>query len=1144
MKLSSEQNNNDNREVNFLSSGGEMGERIRSLDWSETKVGPIEQWPQSLKTAISICLNATMPLSIIWGKELTQFYNDAYIPIAVGRHPQILGGTVPLNWPDTWWAIKDYIQNNFKGEPSYVEDALLVTYRNGIEEECYYTMSFSPIRDEKGEVGGIFHAILETSVEVINERHLKTTRHLADKLADAKTVDQIFSLSSEVFAANLLDIPFSLFYKVTEKKQLQLLSSSGIASEKAANLSNFALESAGQLPIINAISKVIESGSAELLENLEDKLGYIESEPWAVAIKRAIILPITLPGKSQPYAILVAGLSPRLVLNDSYRNFFDQLSGQITTSVANVQAFEEERKRAKALAEIDKAKTVFFSNVSHELRTPLTLMLGSIEQLQSSESPASEQEETISLLYRNSMRLLKMVNTLLDFSRIEAGRLNATYKPVDLAQVTRDLASVFQSAVEKTGLQYIIDINDLPERIYVDVNLWERIVFNLLSNALKFTFEGEIEVSLSYANHHATLSVRDTGAGIPAQEIPKLFSRFHRIEGAKSRTHEGTGIGLAMVKELVKLHGGNIEAESQEGKGSTFTIQIPLGYDHLPANQIKAVNDNTPTTLNALPNLEEDLSWLENHDGERGVHTEQIDTNENTPAYKEKVNKELAHLLVVDDNADMRAYLHRMLRDQYHIQLASDGYGALHAIQERKPDLILSDIMMPNLDGFGLLKALRNDKKTKTIPMIFLSARAGEEAKVSGLIAGADDYLVKPFSTRELLARVQTQLTMSRLREKLYQKELDMLEEAEYQKENLNRIFQQAPVAIAIFKGNNFTIELANAKMCEIWGRKHNKIIDRTVLEAIPELKDQGYQELLQQVYHSGLPYSAHELTVEVLRNGKLEQAFVNLVFHPLRNSANEIEGVIAIVVEVNEQVKARQELEEINNELKAVNADLDSFVYTASHDLKSPIINVESLFNILLNHFPEEQLTTPQTEKIIQMIFSSIERFKNTIADLSDIIKVQKEASIDVRKINIPELVKEVNLDLELTIQEAEATIETDFYNCTPLSFSPKNLRSIVYNLISNAIKYRSPDRPLHVRISCTTQDDYLIFRVADNGLGMSLKDKQSLFTMFRRFHSHVDGSGVGLYIVKRIVDNAGGKIEVESTAGEGSTFTVYFKL
>src|SRR5262249_4879585 len=309
---------------------------------------------------------------------------------------------------------------------------------------------------------------------------------------------------------------------------------------------------------------------------------------WKVAPHGALVLPVLLPGQERPRAILVAAVSPMRALDDDYRTFFGLVATQIAAGLADAQAREEERRRAQALAEIDRARTRFFPNTTTEFRTPLALMLGPREDLLAN-SPAALPPDAASVLrvaHRNSLRLLKLVNTLLDFARIEAGRIEASYEPTDLAAYTPDLASVFRSAIERAGLRLLVACPPLPEAVYVDRDLWEKLVLNLLSNALKFTFSGEIAVSMAWYREHVELAIRDTGTGIPAHELPHIFERFHRIRDARARTHEGTGIGLALVQELVRLHAGSITVASEVGVGTTFTVVIPSGTAHLSADRV------------------------------------------------------------------------------------------------------------------------------------------------------------------------------------------------------------------------------------------------------------------------------------------------------------------------------------------------------------------------------------------------------------------------------------------------------------------------------------------------------------------------------------------------------------------------------
>jgi PAS domain S-box-containing protein len=445
-----------------------------------------------------------------------------------------------------------------------------------------------------------------------------------------------------------------------------------------------------------------------------------------------------------------------LRLDDQYRGFLDLVGAQIAASITTARAYEQERKRAEALAEIDRAKTVFFSNVSHEFRTPLSLIIGPLSDAQKRKEGLNS--EQLDLVHRNSLRLLKLVNSLLDFSRIEAGRAQATYIATDLAALTAELASNFASASERASLALEVDCPTLPTPVYVDRDMWEKIVLNLISNAFKFTFEGCISVGLRELDGTARLTVSDTGVGIPAAEVPLLFERFHRIEGQRSRTHEGSGIGLALVQELVKLHAGSIAVESKVDRGTTFTVSVPLGNAHLPNDRLAAPSSLPSTSVGAEAFVQEALRWLPDTDLSSEVSDDVGLAGLPAPP------SPAGGVLVADDNADMRLYIRGLLGQACEVITVADGEAALRQIRERRPSLVLADVMMPKMDGFQLLEAIRADKSLQDLPVILLSARAGEESRVEGLKAGATDYLVKPFSARELIARVSANLELARVR--------------------------------------------------------------------------------------------------------------------------------------------------------------------------------------------------------------------------------------------------------------------------------------------------------------------------------------------------------------------------------------------
>jgi PAS domain S-box-containing protein len=745
--------------------GGEMGNLMRSLDWSQTPLGDVTHWPQSLRSAVSILLPSKAQICLFWGSELIALYNDAYRPALASKHPWALSRPAREVWSEVWDALKPLLEGVVTtGEAFWAQDYLFFLNRHGYSEETYFDVSYDPVRDESGEVGGVFCIVSETTGRVLGDRRLQTLGRLASETAQAKTVEAACRTAIQALATNAHDIPFALLYRVeADGKQATLVETAGFEAETSATPTIVDLTQANDNW---GLGQIHQTGQAVIVD-VATRFGTLPSGAWDRSPAAAWVVPLTKSRQSQISGFLVLGINPHRAFENEYRGFFDLVAGNVATAIANARAFEEERQRVEALAELDRAKTSFFSNISHEFRTPLTLMLLPLEQTlaELNESIPAKARSQLEMVQRNGKRLLKLVNTLLDFSRIEAGRAQANYEPTDLATYTAELASLFRSTVEQAGLQLTVDCPPLPEPIYVDRDMWEKIVLNLLSNAFKFTFEGEIAVALRPLGDQVELVVRDTGTGIPAAELPKLFERFHRVEGARGRTFEGTGIGLSLVQELVDLQGGAIAVDSTLGQGSTFRVRLPVGTAHL-ANRL--IESGAPTAIAAGVGsyVQEALSWLpeeklKDHTAVR------------LPKEPEAHFSAAARILVVDDNPDMRNYLSHILSQFYEVELFAEGKTALAAAYARTPDLVLSDVMMPDMDGFELLRQLRLDPQTREIPILLLSARAGEESAVEGLEAGADDYLVKPFSTRELLARVSANLELGRLRQAAARRRID-----------------------------------------------------------------------------------------------------------------------------------------------------------------------------------------------------------------------------------------------------------------------------------------------------------------------------------------------------------------------------------
>ena len=880
----------------------EMARRMQSLDWTQTPLGPPCNWPRSLLMAVRIMLASRQPVWIGWGKDLIFLYNDPYKAIVGGKHGWALGRPTREVWSEIWQHISPLLDTALGGEHgTYSEAQLLIMERHGYREETYYTFSYSPVPSDDGSIGGIFCANTEDTQRVVSERQLALLQQMAASTASAQTMDEACRSSAEAIATDLKDMPFALVYLDDGNGTLRLAGSAGIETGPTSAPSTLMLDDDSPWHQ----RSVMSLRQSRLARDLPAAFaGEVPRGAWSQPPQQALVLPITASGHDRPRGLLVAGLNPFRKLNSSFRRFLDLVVGQLSASLASADAYAAERKRAEGLAEIDRVKTAFFSNLSHEFRTPLTLMLGPLaelrQQLALNEGPPSEEQlAEIDIAHRNGMRLLKLVNALLDFSRIEAGRMEASFEPVELGGLTAELASTFRSAIEKAGLRFVVDCPTTGDEAFVDRGMWEMIVLNLLSNAFKFTLEGEIVVRLRKSTE-LELTVTDTGAGIPEAELPRLFERFHRVAGARGRTHEGSGIGLALVHELVRLHGGTITVESSLGRGTSFKVAIPAGSHHLPREQVRSSGAQNPGTR-ARAFVEEAMHWLpaDKRSGE-------ID---GAPAQAPDSLRR-HRILVVDDNADMRAYIARLLGERYAVDSASDGEEALSAIKARAPDVVVSDIMMPRLDGFGLLERLRADADTAAIPVILLSARAGEEARIEGLKSGADDYLVKPFTARNLVGRVEAQIARAEARSAM-----------ERQRKQLFELFSSAPIPICVLQGPNLVFEMANSLYLDVFGGR--QIIGRPLLDLLPDAERQGYSQMLRDVMATGEPRAGEEALLRLDRhgNGELEDTYWTYTYAPLRAADGRIERVAAFCNDVTRQVLARRKVETLMAEARASEA-------------------------------------------------------------------------------------------------------------------------------------------------------------------------------------------------------------------------------
>jgi len=1096
-----------------------MSELVRDFDWTKTPLGASVAWPDSLKAAVQILLTSGFPMWMAWGPELTVLYNDGYARTTLGKkHPWALGRPVTEVWSEIWNEIGPRIHRVLEtGEASWDETLPLILERSGYREETYHTFSYSPLVGPDGTNAGLLCVVIEDTLRVLGERQLASLGTLAATLVDANTEEEVFRAIGSGLA-NQKDIPFALTYLFAQDEEgMRLFASSGIDPDHPAACSQIQTT---QRDCPWPIDKVLREGRAVTIDDLAMRFGTLPYGSWDKPPTIARLIPIARKGLDTPAGVFIAALNPYRQLDASYAGYLDLVVGQIAASIANARAYEEEKKRAEALTELDRAKTAFFSNVSHELRTPLTLILGPIEDAITNATPPSP--STLEMLHRNALRLLKLVNGLLDFARIEAGRMRASFEPTDLSVLTAQLASVFRSAVERAGLRLVVECPPLPEPVYVDRDMWEKVVLNLLSNAIKSTFEGEIKVSLAAHGSDVHLTVADTGTGISESELPRLFERFRRIEGARRRSHEGSGIGLALVKELVEMHGGSIAVESSLNLGTSFTVTLPLGKRHLSQDRIvsQAVS---PVVLpgSAVAYVREALGWLPGQERPR-AEAAPVAVNDRSENLIPAPSESKPTILLVDDNADMREYVQGLLGGRFDVIPAENGRLALKAMERRKPDLVLTDVMMPELDGFGLLRAVRENPSTCLIPVVMLSARAGDEARIGGIDAGADDYLTKPFTARELLARVEAQLKMARLRKEAQEHQDALTRELQQARQFAWEALEHIPESFGILD-RQFRITYLNPAAVKVTSKLGKQLLGECLWDVYPKLKGTVIEAQFQSAMVDRIPVEFEHY----FRDAEGEMWF-HFQIYPQPG-----EGVIVYMRNTTETRRTEQALR--RSEQLAAAGRLASSI---AHEINNPL---EAVTNLLFLARLDQSVSA-NTKDLLEIADKELQRLSHITARSLKFYRQRTAPSLTA----LEELLDSVLFFHETDIKLRHIHLERRYRSSPQVLCLAGEIQQVFTNLISNALDAVNERARLFVRVHPSHDREGregVTVIVADSGAGMDR------FTLDRVFHPFMTtkgeaGTGLGLWVSKGILDKHHSKIALRSRKGTGTIFRLFLPL
>ena len=1097
-----------------------MSDLISSYEWSATPLGHVAGWPDSLKAAVRILVTSRFPMWMAWGPELTFLYNDAYARVTLGKkHPWALGKPAREVWHEVWNEVSSRIERALKtGEASWDETLPLFLERSGYPEESYHTLSYSPLVGAGGKIEGILCVVIEDTPRVFGERQLEALTTLAGSLVNANSKREVFA-AIERGLADQKDIPFALVYLLQDGDcELTLVARSGIdAAHPAARLQFGAETGCDPWPI----GQLIHENQAITVDNLPDFFSDLPTGVWDKPPSQARLVPICRRGQQKPAGVFIAALNPYRQLDSSYAGFLDLAAGQIAAGITNAEAYEAEKSRAEALADLDRMKTAFFSNVSHELRTPLTLILGPVEDALTSEQPPSH--GSLEMLHRNALRLLKLVNGILDFVRIEAGRLRANYEPTDLSLLTAQLAAAFRSAVERSGLTLVIDCPPLPEPVYVDREMWEKIVLNLLSNALKSTFEGEIRVAISSDSQKATLTVADTGTGIPESELPHLFERFRRIEGARRRSHEGSGIGLALLQELVEMHGGSLGVKSKCGVGTTFSVSLQFGHEHLSKGNV--VNDAlTPVVLqgSAEAFVQEALGWLPEQPELNSDFSAAIpgDQGEELP----RRGKEARPLiLLVDDHADLREYVRSLLAGRFDVVSADDGLTALEEIDRRIPDLVLTDVMMPEVGGFALLAALRQNPATSVVPVIMLSAKADEEALIEGLDLGADDYLTKPFSARELVARVEAQLKLSRLRRESFEQKAALSREIDLARQFAWEVLEHIPDSFAMLD-RSYRITYMNAAAFRLVSTQTNRPhIGEDFWDLYPILIGTQLESVIRRVMEERSSEDFEQFFQE-----NANEAWFHFYIHP-----GPDDGIIIYLRNTTEGRKTEQALR--RSEQLAAAGRLAASI---AHEINNPL---EAVTNLLFLAKTDQGLSETSKD-LLEVADKELQRLSHITARSLKFYRQRTAPALTA----LDEVIDSVVFFHDPSIRLYSTRVERRYRPAPLVMCMPGEIQQVFTNLISNALDALAEKGRLVLAVRPAIDGaghDGVRVTIADDGIGMDSRMFDRLFHPFVTTKGEA-GTGLGLWVSKGILDKHRANISVRSKPGCGTVFRLFFPL
>ncbi|KAI5449034.1 hypothetical protein NCC49_005647, partial [Naganishia albida] len=1245
------------------------------IDWASTVLGPREKWPTWLETVISLVMHVPTETAFYFGPDYRCFHNKAFAKLLPGE-PSPFGEPAKVGWYRTFDRLEFYLKSAWEGKPVAFQDDLwfFLSTEHDSSIETYHKWYMLPVKDDQGNVVGVFNATQETTADVIYRRRTECLLNITKGVSSAKNQADFFHgiTTAARQTSSAIDLPYMLMYQTqlseaSEEKvrelenakpldpmplpgtelplNLVLKGSVGtnqpnpvVKQEITVNIpqrllrkkhfqskatqmfdeqdeafdrrsSTFSSEATvptkpGELPGLPEeqepewpIREAIVSGKIVFVEDAGSLTKGFELRSWERLPQSAVVIPLSQKSSKIPNAVLIIGLNIHRPWNETYREWISTLRLTLGDVLAAVKAFELEsiqRDKAKALAD---AMSNFLSNAAHELKSPLTLLVGPMEDIVNT-TKDNYTRKLARTARKTCGRLTRLVSSLMDYSKLEAGKLTGTYRPLPVGGLTWDLATVFEGlpAVTSGRIKLNIDCqqNHVGQSAFIDVDFWEKIVSNLMSNAFKYTREGSVSIRVRYTQDSCILSVSDTGIGIPQEDVGLVTQRFHRVETSAGYA-EGTGIGLAYTAELIKLHGGRLDVqsctaeESRNGShGSTFTVTIPLGYDHLDRNSV---------------DLDSSFTFESGHYGRSLVDAECQNNSDSTESTLSDAGSSSVLirgidpstlffkpddiLLICDDNHDLREYIANLFTPFVRVEQARDGLEGLEIALRVRPTLILSDVSMPRMSGTELLSRVKNSKTLEFTPVILITAKAGEDDRVDGILQGADDYMAKPFQSREVIARVNMQMMIGKKRRELEQKYLEKNAE-------MDTIASYSPVGIARTSPEG-SFYYCNSAWFALSGIE--PVLP--VKDWSPYVVDEDLQQLSDE-WFAFLAGEDKEITMEWRwKNGNAVQGrFVRLdLVNP------KLGGTIGCVTDITPRKRdevlqqERLAVERLRREeAEAERRQQELLIDVTSHELRNPISAVLQCSMLIsqdllqlrtqVEDHVKQQLPFLPGQETIGLLNECLDAAESVyecglsqsrICD--DVLSLGK---LQLDKLQVfpieSDISKEISKLIGIFSVEMRKLGITLVHNLgsgvqafPKIRMDPVRFGQCATNLLSNSIKFTATSEIKNIWLdidispyapvdgSClrperdwrpedVQEDLYVYVSVRDTGPGLT---EASLHKLFKRFaqasnetHTVFGGSGLGLFVTRRLTELMGGRIEVDSKLGEGSIFRFFIKV